>query len=59
MDYQRLLPNAEERATELLATNQQLTATLADVPEKIAKLASIFTVRLSSYCVNLVRILNS
>ena len=40
MDYQQLLSDAEERAAELLATNQQLTATLANVQERMAKLAS-------------------
>ena len=40
IDYQRLLSDAEERSTELLATNQQLTTTLADVQETMAELAS-------------------
>ena len=41
MDYQQLLSDAEEgHAAELLAMNQQLTATLADVQERMAKLAS-------------------
>ena len=35
MDYQQLLSDAEERAAELLATNQQLTATLVEVKERM------------------------
>ena len=40
MDYQQLLSDAEGRSTELLATNQQLTAALADSEERLANLAS-------------------
>ena len=40
MDYQQLLFDAEERSTELLATNRQLTAALTDSEERLANLAN-------------------
>ena len=48
MDYQQLLSDAEERSTELLATNQQLNAALTNSEERLANLTG--TVNVSTYC---------